>query len=321
MTAKIDPLSIDFEHSRPLVVILGPTAVGKTEIALQVALELNAEIVSADSRLLYTGMDIGTAKPTPAEQALVPHHLIDVTYPDDIWSLAQYQSAAIQAIDAIHRRQRLPLLVGGTGQYIHAVTQGWQIPQAEPDIPLRQALEQWAAQIGPVALHQRLSSVDPQAAASIDPANVRRTIRALEVIFLTGRLFSAQRNRQPSSYHIMQIGIARPRPNLYQRVDARILQMIEAGFAAEVRSLLDQGYAPSLPTLSAIGYGEMAAYLQGKISLAEAIELMKRRTRVFVRRQANWFKPGDPAIHWYSAEDNPAWNIILAIRSWINSGA
>jgi tRNA dimethylallyltransferase len=177
------------EVRSPLVVIAGPTAVGKTEIALRLAERLGGEIVSADSRLFYRGMDIGTAKPSREEIQRVPHHLIDVALPDERWSLAVFQQAAQQAVAEIHARDRLPLLVGGTGQFVWAVIQGWDIPAQVPDTRLREALERWAAQLGPYGLHQRLFVLDPDAAAFIDPPNVRRTIRALEVIFRTGTAF------------------------------------------------------------------------------------------------------------------------------------
>ncbi len=199
------PTGID---PRPaLVVILGPTAVGKTEIALQIAERLGGEIVSADSRLFYRGMDIGTAKPTPAEQKRAPHHLIDVAEPDQIWSLALFQQKARQAIAEIVARGRLPLLVGGTGQYIRAVIQGWDVPKVEPNPGLRAALEDWTAEIGGEGLHRRLASLDPQAAAGIDARNLRRTVRALEVILSSGRRFSELRQSQPSPYRLLLIRV------------------------------------------------------------------------------------------------------------------
>jgi tRNA dimethylallyltransferase len=286
---------------RPLIVILGPTAVGKTELALQLAEQIDGEIISADSRLLYRGMDIGTAKPSPAEQHRVAHHLIDMADPDQIWSLALFKQAAQDAIDAVHARGRLPLLVGGTGQYIRAISEDWSIPEQEPDPRLRAALERWAAEIGPQGLYDRLESIDPEAAAHIEPSNLRRTVRALEVIFLTGRRFSEQRTRRGSPYSRLLIGLQRPRAELYARIDQRIEAMLAAGLVAEVQALLARGYSPNLPTLSAIGYREIAAYLQGDLTLEEAVAQMKRMTRQFVRRQANWFKPDDPTIHWFDA--------------------
>lgn len=283
----------------PLVVLVGPTAVGKTEISIQLAQRVNAEIISADSRLFYRGMDIGTAKPTPAERARVPHHLIDVANPDEVWSLATFQQAAHQAIAHIHSWGKLPLLVGGTGQYVWSVVHGWEVPRVAPNQELRSALETWAGQLGPGGLHARLGLLDPVAAANIDRRNVRRTIRALEVVFCTGRRFSDQRRRGPSAYRTLLLGLARPRAELYARIDQRIHQMIQNGLVEEVKRLLAQGYSPDLPSLSAIGYGEVIAHLQGQLSLEEAVTQIKRRTRQFVRRQANWFKPNDPHIRWF----------------------
>jgi len=288
----------------PLIVLLGPTAVGKTELSLQLAERIGGEIVSADSRLLYRGMDIGTAKPTPAEQARVPHHLIDVADPDDVWTVARFQDAATAAIADIHRRGKVPLLVGGTGQYIWAVVEGWQVPRVPPRPELRAALERWGRAIGPEALHARLARLDPEAAARILPSNLRRTVRALEVIFATGRRFSAQQRKQPPPYDILILGLTRPRAELHARIDARIQAMLEAGWLDEVRRLLEAGYSPDLPAMSGIGYAELTAYLQGQISLAEAVRQIQRRTRRFVRRQANWFKADDPRIHWYRAGAN-----------------
>jgi len=301
----------------PLITIVGPTAVGKTEIAIQLAEKLDGEIVSADSRLFYQGMDIGTAKPTLDQRQRVPHHLIDISTPDHMWSLALFQAEARRAIASIHSRQRLPFLVGGTGQYIHAVIEGWQVPAVEPHPKLRQALEDWAAQISPVGLHSRLAILDPKAAQRIDPRNLRRSVRALEVILSTGRLFSEQRQRSPGLYHSLMIGLNRPRDELYARVDTRIDSMLENGLVEEVRTLLGCGYAPDLPTLSAIGYRQIIAYLLGKISLEEAIVQIKRQTRVFVRRQANWFKPDDPNIHWFNVTSVTVEQIESFIRNWL----
>ena len=301
----------------PLVVILGPTAVGKTEIAIQVAERLGGEIVSADSRLFYRGMDIGTAKPTLVERSRVPHHLIDVAEPDETWSLALFQQKARQAIADIHARGKLPLLVGGTGQYIRAVVRGWEVPRVEPNPRLRAALDGWAAEISGEGLHRRLASLDPQAAAGIDPSNLRRTVRALEVILSSGRRFSEQRQSGPSPYRYLLLGLTRPRPELYERVDARIQMMIAAGLVEEVKGLLERGYPADMPTISAIGYREIVAYLQGRISLEEAVRQMQRATRIFVRRQANWFKPDDPEIHWFRVGEDTLERMESAIREFM----
>jgi tRNA dimethylallyltransferase len=295
---------------RPLVLIVGPTGVGKTEIAIQLAERLEAEIVSADSRLFYRGMDIGTAKPTREERARVKHHLIDIADPDEILSLAVFQQKAREAIDDIHTRKKLPFLVGGTGQYIRAVTQGWTPPEVKPDETLRNDLERQKEAHGIYWLHDKLRILDPTAANTIDPRNFRRTIRALEVIMTTGQKFSGQRGRNAPPFHLITIGLTRPREELYQRVDARIEAMFANGFIDEVQRLLTRGYSPSLPTMSAIGYHECVEVLEGRITLEEAKQLIRRATRVFVRRQANWFKESDPEITWFRAEGGAVEKVV-----------
>jgi len=288
----------------PLIVIIGPTAVGKTSVSICLAKRLDGEIVSADSRLLYRGMDIGTAKPTREERQKVPHHLIDVAEPDENWNLAVYLRAAYRAIDAILKRGKIPFLVGGTGQYARAIAEGWRIPPQRPDDQLRDALNRWGGSIGPEGLHARLAVIDPQAASEIDYRNQRRTVRALEVIFNTGERFSELRQKQTPRYEPIILGIVRPREELYQRVDQRIEQMLVSGLVNEVRGLLDRGYSPKLANFSAIGYAEIIQHLQGDISYEEAVALIKKNTRIFVRRQANWFKPDDPRITWLLASEN-----------------
>ena len=281
-----------------LVVLLGPTAVGKTELAIQLASQFKGEIISADSTLLYRGMDIGTAKPTLEQRGQVPHHLIDVTDPDQPWSLTLYQRAAHEAINEVHTRNHLPFLVGGTGQYIRAIVDDWQIPRVKPDWQLRQVLEDWTSDIGIDGLHARLSVIDPIAATKIEPQNLRRTIRAFEVIFRSGQRFSDQRLQGKSPYYIVQVGINLPRPELYARIDSRIEGMLEAGLVSEVEQLISK-FSPDLPAFSAIGYKEIRDYLLGEITLEQAVTIIKKRTRQFVRRQANWFKEDDPKIYWF----------------------
>ena len=304
----------------PLIVIVGPTAVGKTELALKLAERLNGEIVSADSRLFYRGMDIGTAKPSAAEMVRVRHHLIDVAAPDEIWSLAVFQEAASAAIADIHNRGKLPLLVGGTGQYIRAVTQGWTPPEVTPNPQLRTVLEAMAEEHDAYWLHDKLKILDPVAAEKIDARNVRRTVRALEVIFSTGARFSAQGGTSDSPYQLTSIGLMRPRPALYERVDARIESMFANGLLDEVRALLQQGYAPTLPTLSAIGYRECVAVLQGSMTLEEAKVQIRKMTRIFVRRQSNWFKEDDPQIRWFEMDDNTVNEVETHLRNTLGIG-
>ena len=300
-----------------LILIVGPTAVGKTEVAIQLAERMNGEIVSADSRLFYRGMDIGTAKPSREEMARVPHHLIDIADPDEILSLAVFQQKAQNAIMDIHTRNKWPFLVGGTGQYVRAVTQGWSPPEVEPDEKLRAELEREKEEHGIDWLHDKLKTLDPEAAEKIDARNYRRTIRALEVILTTGRKFSDQRGQGDSPYHLTTIGLIRPRTELYERVDQRIEMMFANGFLEEVKGLLAKGYSPSLPTMSAIGYRECVRVIQGELTEEEARVEIRRATRVFVRRQANWFKETDPAIKWFLVEDR----VINEIEDYINNAA
>ncbi|MBI3151552.1 MAG: tRNA (adenosine(37)-N6)-dimethylallyltransferase MiaA [Chloroflexi bacterium] len=282
-----------------LILIVGPTAVGKTELAIQLAEQLNGEIVSADSRLFYRGMDIGTAKPSPEELARVPHHLMDIVNPDETLSLAVFQQKARDAIADIHSRGHLPFLVGGTGQYIRAVTEGWNPPEVRPNEHLRGVLEKMKEERGLIWLHDKLRVLDSEAAEKIDARNFRRTIRALEVIFTTGRKFSEQRGQGDSPYHLITVGLIRPRAELYQRVDERIDMMFANGFIDEVKGLLDKGYSPTLPSMSAIGYRECVRVINGELTTEQAKAEMKRITRMFVRRQANWFKESDPQIRWF----------------------
>jgi len=301
----------------PLILIVGPTAVGKTELAIQLAERYpsGGEIISADSRLFYRGMDIGTAKPTPEERARVPHHLIDIANPDEILSLAVFQQKAAEIIADIHTRSKLPFLVGGTGQYIRAVTQGWSPPEVEPDEKLRAELEREKEERGIFWLHERLKRLDAEAAEKIDARNYRRTIRALEVILTTGRKFSEQRGQGESPYHLITVGLTRPRAELYERVDKRIDMMFANGFLDEVKGLLAKGYSSSLPTMSAIGYRECIRVLNGELSEEQAKTEIRRATRVFVRRQANWFKATDPNIQWFQVKDG----IVEEVESYIHA--
>jgi tRNA dimethylallyltransferase len=295
MPSKADPVSNLKCQMSNLVVIVGPTAVGKTALAIELARRFDGEIVSADSRQIYRGMDIGTAKPTRQEQVLAPHHLIDIVAPDEPYTLANYQAQAYAAIDAILARGRQPFLVGGTGLYVRAVVEGLCIPRVPPNKELRAqlALEDGAA------LYERLRALDPDAAARIDPHNVRRTIRALEVCLTTGKKFSDLGQTLPPPYLITQIGLTLPRPQLYARIDARVERMMADGLVAEVEALVAQGYGWELPSMSGLGYREIGEYLRGEVSLGEAVANIKRNTRDFVRRQYAWFRLKDEHIHWF----------------------
>lgn len=300
----------------PLLALVGPTAVGKTEVAIALAEQVAGEIVSADSRLLYRGMDIGTAKPSREQRSRVVHHLIDVADPDETWSLALFQREAGKAIAAIHTRGKLPILVGGTGQYMRAILEGWSPPELAAQPSLRGALESWANEIGKDGLHTRLARLDPEAAANIDARNLRRTLRALEVILTSGQKFSVQRRRKETPYRVLQIGLRLPRPELYRRIDARIERMLAAGWLDEVKTLLAKGYGTDLPSMSAIGYAQLSKHLLGRLTMDEAITDLKRATRLFVRRQSNWFKPSDPNILWLDASSP---DLIKEIESKLRS--
>ena len=301
-----------------LVAILGATAVGKTERSIILAERLGGEIVSADSRLLYRGMDIGTAKPSPEARRRVPHHLIDVAEPGETWSLAEFRRAALAAIAEIQSNGRLAFLVGGTGQYVTAVLRGWSPPPRPVDDTLRRDLEALAHDRGATALHERLRQVDPASADRIDPRNVRRVIRALEIASVTGKTPSDLRVAKPPPFRVLRIGFTLPRPELFGRIDARIDAMLEQGWVDEVRRLLAAGVSPSLPSMSAIGYRSLAGYIAGQTSLEAAVQEIRRASRVLVRRQANWFKAGDATITWFESRPGVEDAVEAKIRTWLD---
>jgi tRNA dimethylallyltransferase len=291
------------ERKPKLIMLIGPTASGKTGLAIRLAEALNSEIISADSRYLYRQLNIGTAKPTPAELARVKHHLVNVADLDQPWSIGDYKTEAEDLILSLNADGKIPVLTGGTGQYIRAIRQNWQIPGLEADDRLRSTIEKVGESIGYDQLYEILKVLDPEAAGFIDYRNHRRTVRALEVIFKTGEKFSAVRLKETSPFEILIIGLQRPREELYRRIDTRIDQMLNEGFLEEVRDLLERGYKNALLKMGVIGYSELIAFLDGEISLEEAVVLIKRNTRKYVRRQANWFKSADPEIHWLNAQD------------------
>ena len=287
----------------PLLVIVGPTGIGKTKLAVAIGGRFGGQVVSADSRQIYRRMDIGTAKPTPAEQAAVRHHLVDVVEPDATLTLAEFQERACAAIERIQAAGDLPMLVGGTGQWVRAVVEGWNIPRVPPDPALRAELEAEAAARGVEALHARLAAVDPAAAQRIDPRNVRRVIRALEVYHKTGVPISRQQKKSPPPYRILQIGLTMPREALYRRIDERIDRMMAQGLPEEVAALRAQGYGWDLPSMSGLGYRQFEGYFRGELSLEEVAALIKRDTRRFIRQQYNWFRLNDPRIHWFDVSE------------------
>jgi tRNA dimethylallyltransferase len=289
----------------PLVVITGATAVGKTGLAIDLAKRLDGEIISADSRQVYRYMNIGTAKPTTEQRAEIPHHLLDVVDPDETLSLSQYLELAIAATSDIHTRGKLPFLVGGTGQYVTALIEGWSVPKVAPNLALRAELEAYAAQHGAEALSERLRTVDPISAENIDHRNVRRIVRAIEVTMETGQPFSALQTKHPPPYHLMRYLLTMDRARLYERADHRVDGMIDSGFVDEVRWLLDHGYAPSLPSMSGLGYAELAGHLINGTSLDAAVKAIYIATHDFIRRQETWFRKHDPEpqVTWLDAEN------------------
>lgn len=287
-----------------LVAIVGPTAVGKTAVAVEVAARLKGEIISGDSMQVYRGMDIGTAKIKPAEMRGIPHHLLDIRRPDEEFSVADFQELVRRLITEINDRGRVPVLVGGTGLYIRSVIDEYEFGPAEPETEIRRQYRELAEKVGPLELHRRLAAVDSRAAEKIHPHDLRRTIRALEVYHLTGRPISATQHaagRWESIYDLVMIGLTMERSQLYERIEQRVDQMIGAGLVNEVRRLLAEGYSPTAKSMQGLGYKEIVAYLNGSLDEATAIALLKRNTRRFAKRQLTWFSR-DPRIYWYTVE-------------------
>jgi tRNA dimethylallyltransferase len=300
-----------------VLVIEGPTGIGKTALAIALAERFNGEIVSADSRQIYQKMDIGTAKPSVAELARVPHHLIDIVLPDYALSLAEYQAQATAAIRAIAGRGRLPIVAGGTGQYITALIEGWQTPEVAPDAALRAELEAFSEERGADALYARLLALDPGAEGLIDPRNVRRVIRALEVSIVSGQPFSAQRRKSPPPYRVYEWALTMDRAALDARLDTRIDGMLARGLLAEVRDLLAAGYARKLPSMSGLGYAQLAAYLSGETTYEAAVEAFKAGTRLFARRQYTWFRRhGSP--QWIDITQTSMDTLAAQLTAWLD---
>lgn len=297
----------------PVVVIVGPTAVGKTELSLAVARRLGAEIVSADSMQVYRGMDIGTAKPDRAVRAEIPHHLIDIVEPDEPFSVADWVSRARPLLGVIREMGRVPLVSGGTPLYLEALFGRFALARgAEADPDLRARLERQARRYGLSYLHRKVRAVDPAAAARIHPSDLKRTVRALEVYLTTGKPLThlekeaeerlrAEGGQVPEP--VLLFGLWRPRRELVKRIEARARHMLEAGLVEEVRRLLDAGYDPALPSMQAVGYKEIVLHLRGRVSLEEALRLMVRNTRRLAKRQMTWFRR-DPRIRWLKAGIN-----------------
>lgn len=308
---------------RPLVAIVGATATGKTQLAVALGQRFAGEVINADSRQVYRYMDIGTAKPTAEERAAVPHHLVDIVNPDQPFSLAEWLSLARAALEDVWTRGRLPLLVGGTGQYVWALLEGWTVPRVPPQPELRRQLLERAAREGGHVLFQELQARDPEAARFIDPRNLRRVARALEVLYVTGEPFSRARRKEPPPFRALVLGLWLPRHELYRSIDERVERMVREGLVEEVRRLLAMGYGRHLPAMSGIGYKEVAQYLAGEMDLATAVARIKTETHRLVRHQEDWFRRDDRRIRWLRADvpdliDEAAWLLRteLGLQEW-----
>ena len=298
-----------------LLILGGPTAVGKSDLALDLAEHLNAEILCADSMQVYRLMDIGTAKPTPDERARIPHHLLDLVYPDQPFSAARYAEEFGRVAAQVYDRGHLPLVVGGTGLYIRSAVRPLLFPDVGARPECRSRLAAQAEIVGSAGLHARLAAVDPKAAGAIHPNDLRRIIRALEVYETTGRPISAWRDeprRSSPDYDPIYVCLTRNRDELYQRIELRTDRMIAAGFPGEVRALLDAGYGRNLPSMQGLGYRELAAHLSGESTLAEAVGEIKRRTRNYAKRQLTWFRH-EPYLHWLDLSRQTSQNVRAEI--------
>lgn len=274
-----------------MISLLGPTAVGKSKLAVEIAKKIHGEIISADSMQVYRGMDIGTAKPTLKERQGIPHHLIDIRNPDEEWTVSDFVEQTNKLTREIEKRNKTPIIVGGTGLYLWALLEGYSFPMAPADKEIRKRLEKEPLS----TLYSRLSTLDPEAAKKIHPNDKKRIIRALEVYELTGKTISKlQENRKQNTEHRTQdyilIGLNLPREELYRRIEERVDKMIEKGLIEEVKGLLAKGYSKDIPSFQALGYKEVVEYLDGKWSKEEMIAEFKKRTRHFARRQMTWFK-------------------------------
>ena len=301
-----------------LIAVVGPTAAGKTALAIELAHKFHGEIVNADSRQVYTGMDIGTAKPTQAEQQQARHHLIDFRTPDAPINLGEYLPMARDTIEEVSGRGQLPILCGGTGQYVWALLEGWSVPRVPPNTELRAQLERRMDAEGAAALWQELMRLDPERAATVDAQNPRRIVRALEIVNATGGAVAAASKSDEPPYRALVLGLTADRNVLYQRIDDRFDAMMEAGLLDEARRLSSAGHALGHGPLSGVGYTELGLYLAGEMTLEDAVSRSKTRTHRLVRRQYTWFKLTDPRVVWLDAtHDLPVTEAASLVRSFL----
>ena len=304
-----------------LIAIVGPTGVGKSSLGLSIAQRFNSEIINSDSRQVYRHMDIGTAKPSGAELNSVPHHLFDIISPDQPYSLAQYQKSALETICRVHERNAVPVLVGGSGQYVWSVIENWQIPEVAPDTEFRERMTGIAREQGGDFLYQRLKAIDPAAAGKMLPGNLRRVIRALEIYEKTGQKPSSLQTKKGHAYPVKIIGLTCDRERLYDRINLRTDRMMESGLVDEVKRLMEMGYAPGLPSMSSLGYRQITGYLAGSTLLKEAVQAIKWETHRFARNQYAWFRLKDDRISWFDTAGVVDEKINYTIGSFLNASA
>jgi tRNA dimethylallyltransferase len=302
---------------KPLIAVVGATATGKSDVAIAIAEAVGGEVVNTDAYQVYRGLDSGTAKLAPEQRARVPHHLIDIAAPAEPLTLALFLEAAKGVLYDVWARGRVPVLAGGSGQYLWALIEGWQVPRVEPNPALRAELEALVASAGLDALRQRLDALDPEAARTLDMSNTRRVIRAIEVISGTGRPLAACQTREPIDADVLVLGLRMDRDALYERLDARTDAMYERGFVAEVQSLRARGLGETSAVRGGVGYKEVSAYLDGQYDLAEAIRRHKNANHRLVRRQNAWFRPGDERIRWLEAGEGAAQAAAEAAMGWL----
>lgn len=295
-----------------LLVLIGPTAVGKTALSIELAKRLPIEIISGDSMQVYRGMDIGTGKATEEEQQNIPHHLLDIRDPDEPFSVTEFKDRAQTLIRDINQRGKWPLIVGGTGLYVEAVCYNYEFSDAPIDENFRKRLRERAAASGSEELHRELQQADPDAAERIHPNDLRRIIRALEVIELTGEPFSHYQKgaRKPSPYDLRIVGLTMDRQMLYKRIEERIDKMLEQGWLEEVKALRNQGYTNEAVSMQALGYKELVQHLEGQLEYSEAVRLIKRNTRRFAKRQLSWFRHMEE-VHWVDITEKRDTEMIL----------
>ena len=297
---------------KPLIVLTGPTAVGKTSLSISLAKAVNGEIISADSMQVYKGMDIGSAKIRKEEMQGVTHYLVDILEPEEEFHIVKFQELAKAALEEIYAKGKIPILVGGTGFYIQAVTRDIDFTQAEQETSYREELEQFAKEKGAEYLHEKLREVDSKSAENIHANNVKRVIRALEFYHQNGTPISEhneEQKQQTSPYNLVYFVLTAPREILYERIDRRVDQMMEEGLLEEVKSLRERGCHRGMVSMQGLGYKEILAYLEGEYPLEEAVRILKRDTRHFAKRQLTWFRREHDVIwvdkeqfHWNEAE-------------------